>query len=113
MSARWTDEGRQQGGVPRDGSGNRIPREKLTWKDSNNRKIPFYDEKGTTNLTYNHEQSVVEHWNELGNNQSRAERNDFYIKPDNLTPMSRSRNSTEGVRLGVNYQQETGSNYSP
>ncbi|MDB5902551.1 MAG: hypothetical protein JWM26_1429 [Betaproteobacteria bacterium] len=112
MTANWTDEGRAQGGAPRDSNGNRIPRDQLTWRDADDNPIPYYDENGNTNLTYNHDTPVVEHWNGEGKNLSAAERTDWYNNPDNLTPMSRSQNSSEGARLGQTFDQDPGPDYS-
>jgi len=65
-------------------------------------------------LTYDHDPAVVEHWNEHGgNNMSREQRADYYNNPDNLTPMSRSQNSSEGAKIGKTYDQQTGPDYSP
>jgi len=120
MAARWTDEGRAQGGPPVDADGNRIPRDELTWRDADGEEIPFYDENGKTNLTYDHDTPVVEHWNgaddalsdaPAGKDMSRADRADAFNDPDNLTPMSRSDNSAKGGN-GQTYGQETGPNYS-
>jgi len=110
MAARHTDEGIAQGRAPVDADGNRIPREDLTWRDANGNVIPFHDENGNTNLTYDHDKPVVEHWNEGGNNMSREERADAFNNPDNLTPMSRSENSSKGGN-GQTYRQDTGPDY--
>jgi hypothetical protein len=107
MAARYTDEGQAQGGVPRDAAGNRIPRDQLTWRDERGRVIP-YDQ-----LTYDHHTPVVEHWNTEGHNTSRSDRNDWYNDPDNLRPMSRSQNSSEGGAMTERYRQDTGEDYSP
>lgn len=111
MAARHTDEGRAQGGVPVDASGDPIPHDQLTWRDADGNQIPYHDADGNTNLTYDHNTSCVEMFNDgatvtrpdgttetypPGNNTDRATRNDFYNDPDNLTPMSRSDNSSKG-----------------
>jgi hypothetical protein len=113
MAAQWTDEGQANGGPPVDANGNRIPRDQLTWRDADGNPVPYYDQNGKTNLTYDHDPPVVDHWNNGGgNNMSRQDRADYYNDPDNLTPMSRSQNSSDGARIGQTYGQDTGPNYS-
>ena len=51
-------------------------------------------------LTLDHKTPVVEHWNETGRNSSREVRNDWYNDLDNLQPRLRSRNSSDGGKLG-------------
>jgi RHS repeat-associated protein len=63
-------------------------------------------------VSIEHQRPVVDHWNEEGYNQSRPERADWYNDTDNLTVMSKSRNSSEGARLGRTYRQDTGPDYS-
>ncbi|SOD67250.1 RHS repeat-associated core domain-containing protein, partial [Streptomyces zhaozhouensis] len=106
MAARWTDEGRAAGNqTPVDASGNRIPRDQLTWRDRRGRVVP------TDELTYEHREPVVEHWNREGYNTDRATRNDFYNDVDNLEPMTRSQNSRGGANLNTTYRQDVGPNY--
>jgi len=107
MAARYTDEGRAQGGVPRDANGDRIPRDQLTWRDAQGRRVP-YDQ-----LTYEHRTPVVEHWNSEGHNASQAARNDWYNDPRNLVPMTRSQNSSGGGSMTERYRQDTGTGYQP
>ena len=64
MATRYTTEGQERGGVPVDENGNRIPRDQLNWVDENNRPIDYYDENGKTNLTYDHENSCADMWND-------------------------------------------------
>jgi len=89
-----------------DADGERIPRSALTWRDESGEEIPF-DE-----LTYDHDPMVVEHWNTVGYNSSRAVRNDFYSSTEGMTAMSRSQNSSLGASSGLRYRQDVGSNYS-
>jgi hypothetical protein len=112
MAAAHTDEGRALGGVPVDAQGNPIPHDQLTWRDADGNHIPYYDADGNTNVTYDHQTSCVDMFNNgatvtnpetgevtnypPGNNTDRATRNDFYNDPNNLTPMSRSDNSSKG-----------------
>ncbi|GAA3851275.1 hypothetical protein GCM10022227_05630 [Streptomyces sedi] len=62
-------------------------------------------------LTYEHREPVVEHWNREGYNTDRATRNDFYNDVDNLEPMTRSQNSRGGANLSTTYRQDVGPNY--
>ena len=62
-------------------------------------------------VTIEHIESVSEHWNEEGHNQSRAERNDWYNELKNLDILSREENSREGAKK-PQFKQETGCNYS-
>ncbi|MFF2926907.1 DUF6531 domain-containing protein [Streptomyces celluloflavus] len=110
MAAQWTDEGLAQGGTPvyQSGSdaGMRIPRNELTWRNSDGDIVP------SDELTYEHLNPVVQHWNSTGYDSDRTTRNDFYNDVDHMEPMSRSENSSGGARMGVNYRQDTGPNYS-
>jgi len=127
MAARHTDEGRAQGGVPVDKDGNKIPRDQLTWRDENGNQIPFHDENGNTNLTYDHQTSAVQMFNDgatvqnpngttttypPGRDSPRDQRNDFYNDPNNLRPMSRSDNSSKGGGGQTYNDQPPGPNYS-
>lgn len=65
-------------------------------------------------LTIEHNKPVVEHWNEVGYNSTRAERNDFYNDTGNTSLKLRSANSSEGAKMGasgVRYRQDVGPNY--
>ena len=65
-------------------------------------------------LTIEHNKPVVEHWNEVGYNSTRAERNDFYNDTGNMSLKLRSANSSEGAKMGasgVRYRQDVGPNY--
>ncbi|MDT0268053.1 RHS repeat-associated core domain-containing protein [Streptomyces sp. DSM 44915] len=106
MARIWTDEGRAQNAVPVDANGNRIPRNQLTWRDANNRIVP------TADLTYEHRNSVVNHWNTVGHDSNRTTRNNYYNDVNNLEPMARSPNSSGGANMTVNYTQNVGPNYS-
>jgi hypothetical protein len=122
MVAKGTDEGKDPAangytmtpeGVLVDSSGNRVPRDSLTWRDEDGTEIDFYDENGKTNLTYDHHPPVVQHWIEHGHNQTYQERRDWYNKTDDMTPMSRSDNSRHGASLEERYSQATpGENYT-
>jgi len=106
MVRNWTDEGLAQGThAPVDAAGNPIPRHQLTWRDSTGQVVP------NGQLTYEHLDPVVNHWNTTGYNTDRASRNDYYNDPANLEPMTRSQNSSGGARLGQTYRQDVGSNY--
>jgi RHS repeat-associated protein len=127
MAAAHTDEGRAQGGVPVDEHGNPIPHDQLTWRDANGNVIPYHDDEGNTNLTYDHKTSCVDMHNNgatvtdpntgqtttypPGNNTDRATRNDFYNDPNNLQPMSRSDNSSKGGGGQTYNDQPTGPDY--
>ena len=109
MAARYTDQGRAQGGVPVDRHGNKIPHDQLTWRDERGRRIPYDD------LTYDHRPPVAQHWNDGGNNTGRAGRADWYNDPAHLRPMRGSGpdgNFAEGARSGLRYSQDVGPNYS-
>jgi hypothetical protein len=112
MAANFTDEGVAQGGVPVDANGVRIPRDQLTWRDPLGNEIPFYDANGKVNLTYEHLDPVVDHWNSTGYNTNRPARNDWYNDPNNLEPMTRAQNSSGGGQMTSQYRQDVGSNYS-
>jgi hypothetical protein len=67
-------------------------------------------------LTIEHNQAVVEFWNETGYNTSRAVRNDFYNNTDNMSLLLKSTNSSNGGIMssqGIRYRQDIGPNYSP
>ena len=106
MATHWTDEGRAAGGVPRDASGVRIPHDQLTWRDANERVIPYYDSNGRTNLTYEHVPPVAQHWLEEGYDMTDAERADWYNQTDEMEAMGRSENSSGGGRMSERYAQQ-------
>ncbi|WP_285691530.1 GH-E family nuclease [Actinoplanes sp. NBRC 103695] len=107
MTTRYTEEGQVAGGPPRDpATGERIPRDQLTWYDSRGRPVP------ADQLTYEHHRPVVQHWNDEGRFTSRSERNDWYNDPSNLSPMSRPDNSRGGSLMQDRYIQDTGPGYS-
>lgn len=109
MAAKWTVEGRTQGGVPVDENGVKIPRDELTWMDRDGEVIPFYDAEGHTNLTYEHVPPVVQHWLEEGYNMTDEERKQWYNKTDDMEAMSRSKNSSGGGKEEGRYaKQEPG-----
>lgn len=59
-------------------------------------------------------ESVVEHWKEVGHNSNRAVRSDFYNNTQNMSLKLRSANSLEGDKMGasgIRYRQDVGSNY--
>ncbi|MBD0710629.1 MULTISPECIES: RHS repeat-associated core domain-containing protein [unclassified Streptomyces] len=75
----------------------------------------WLDETGSIiqgNVTYDHISPVVDHWNSIGYNSSRAVRNDYYNDVSNLRPMSGSLNSSLGGSMTQRYRQITGPNYS-
>jgi RHS repeat-associated protein len=128
MAMRHTDEGRAQGRPPVDANGDPIPHDQLTWRDSDDNHIPYHDDEGQTNLTYDHQTSCVDMYNDgatvtnpttgetttypPGRDTDRATRNDFYNDPNNLTPMSRSDNSRKGGGGQTYNSQPPGPNYS-
>jgi RHS repeat-associated protein len=105
MAKRWTDEGRAQGRTPVDSKGKKIPRDKLTWRDGDDKIVP------NDELTYDHQPGVSEHWNQTGYNTGRKERNDYFNDVDKLTPMRRGPNSSDGSKK-PRYRQDVGPNYS-
>ncbi|MCO4697780.1 hypothetical protein LRR80_03848 [Streptomyces sp. RO-S4] len=116
MTKNWTLEGAQQDQRPLDKHGNKIPRDQLTWFDSNGDIIwdpkkpgskPFHE-----TVTYEHKEAVVDHWNREGRNTDRAARNDFYNDPANMEAMDKAKNSSGGAMMEARYSQETGPNYS-
>lgn len=137
MAARHTDEGEALGyQTPRDANGRPIPHDQLTWRDSQGREIDYYAPNGSTNLTYDHQTSCVDMYNNgatttdpntgatttypPGRDTNRDTRNDFYNDPNNLQPMSRPDNSGKGGGTapgGTERQtyndQPTGPNYEP
>jgi RHS repeat-associated protein len=107
MAAKWTDEGRLQGGVPRDPvTGEKIPHDQLTWRDANGRTIPYYDAEGHTNLTYEHVPPVVQHWIEEGYNMTDEERAKWYNTTDDMEAMGRSENSSGGGKMTERYAHQ-------
>ncbi|MFF8230523.1 RHS repeat-associated core domain-containing protein [Streptomyces caelestis] len=116
MAKNWTLEGVQQGERPLDSNGKKIPRDQLTWFDSNGDVIwdptnpgakPFHE-----TVTYEHREAVVDHWNREGRFTDRVTRNDFYNDPDNMEAMDKRKNSRGGAMMEARYSQETGPNYS-
>ncbi|CAM5472728.1 hypothetical protein SALBM217S_10050 [Streptomyces griseoloalbus] len=100
MTKNWTLEGAHQGQRPLDKHGNKIPRDQLTWFDSNGDIIwdpsnpgskPFHE-----TVTYEHKEAVVDHWNREGRNTDRAARNDFYNDPANMEAMDKAKNVERG-----------------
>ena len=63
-------------------------------------------------VTIEHIEMVVDHWNTEGFDMSRKERFDWYNNIENLTVKPRSVNSSEGAASGKTYRQDTGPNYS-
>jgi hypothetical protein len=106
----WTSaaqgQGRAAGAWPRDPvTGTKLPRKSLTWRDID-------DEIIEGQVTYDHKPFVVDHWNDVGRFQSRAERRAWFDNPDHLTPMALIPNSREGALHDADMKQETGPNYS-
>lgn len=111
MVIKWTDQGRKLGAWPTDSKGNRIPKEKLTWRDANGKKLKI----GTANkdtLTYDHQPKVVDHWNAAGKNTDKATRAAWFDDPDHLTPMLKGPNSSDGAKTDSTYSQDLGDDYS-
>lgn len=106
MARNWTDEGVAQGQAPVDANGVRIPRDQLHWFDGDGNPVP------ADQLTYEHLDPVVEHWNSTGYNTGRAARNDWYNDPNNMEPMTRGQNSSGGGQMTSRYRQDVGPNYS-
>ncbi|MET8449862.1 RHS repeat-associated core domain-containing protein [Streptomyces sp. NPDC005209] len=116
MAKKWTLEGVTQDRTPLDKSGNKIPRDKLTWFDSKGDIIwdpknpgskPFHE-----TVTYEHKQPVVDHWNTTGYDSDRAARNDFYNDANKMEAMHKSENSRGGALMEARYRQDVGDNYS-
>ena len=59
-------------------------------------------------VTIEHLQSVAEHWNNEGYNQTRKERADWYNNVDNLSVLPRSVNSSRGALNGQTMRQDVG-----
>lgn len=115
MAKKWTKEGRDPAqrkdadGWPLDSSGNKIPRDNLTWYDKRGRKVQ-------PPVTYDHDPAIVEHWNKTGSNSDRATRNTYYDNHQIMEPMNGPLNSSKGAKLqgsGVGFTQNTGPNYRP
>ncbi|MFD0967365.1 hypothetical protein [Plantactinospora endophytica] len=109
MARRYTVEGAAAGEWPRSPTGERIPRDQLTWLDDNGEVIDVPD---GDEITYEHNKPVVQDWNDNGRFNTRQYRNDWYNNVDNLQPMLRSENSRGGATLGLRYEQETGGGYT-
>jgi RHS repeat-associated protein len=96
-------------GWPVDASGNRIPRDNLTWMDGNGNVLNHGAEGG---ITYDHEPPVVQHWIKEGHDQSYAAREAWYNKTDGMTPMTRKENGRKGAREEGRYATKSpGPNY--
>ena len=66
-------------------------------------------------LTIEHIRPVVDHWNEIGYNVTKAVRNDFFNDVSNMSIRLRSANSADGGHMaanGVRYRQDVGPDYS-
>ncbi|MFD4477473.1 DUF6531 domain-containing protein [Streptomyces sp. NPDC058471] len=105
MVTRFTDEGRAAGGWPLNASGERIPRNELTWRNNADEIIP------SDVLTYDHNPRVVEHWNQTGHDSDYATREAWYNDTTDMEPMTRADNGRDGQRA-PRYRQDTGPNYS-
>jgi len=107
MTTNYTEEGIAAGGVPRDPTtGERIPRDQLTWIDKYGNPLPHDD------FSLEHEYSVAEHWEVEGHDMDRPGRADWYNDTSNLGPMSRRQNSSEGAQSEFGFDQLPGDNYS-
>lgn len=116
MATKWTDQGKLQGGVPRNPDGTRTPHDQLTWRDAKGREIPYYTRDGQRNLDFDHNPTTANHWNRLGgNNMGQAGRNAFHDNPDHLTPSNGfgvGGNRSAGARMRDHFRQDTGPDYS-
>lgn len=121
MALNHTDEGKSgkikiENGQLVDSNGKPVSPDSLTWRDSNGKKIDYYgySQNGTkiTNLTYEHKNAVVDHWNSTGYNSNRNTRNDFYNDWKHMEAMGRSDNSSGGGSMTSKYRQDVGANYS-
>lgn len=134
MVQRWTDQGRNpeqygyhmdENGTLRDANGDRVPRDQLTWKDKDGNPVEYYSKnpdgsirtdrlgKPIVNLTYDHKPSIVEHWINHGHDQSAGDRAKYYDDPNNMTPMGRGPNGSDGATNGMSFSDaEPGDNHS-
>ncbi|HEU5331419.1 MAG TPA: DUF6531 domain-containing protein [Actinocrinis sp.] len=94
VEARDPAQAKDAAGWPVDSSGERIPRENLTWMDGEGNELDLAAGGG---LTYDHEPPVVQHWIDEGHNQSYAQREAWYNKTDGMTPMTRAENGRKGA----------------
>ncbi|BDI29293.1 type IV secretion protein Rhs [Capsulimonas corticalis] len=63
-------------------------------------------------ITIDHKEPVVKHWNRIGYNQTAAQRRAWYNDTNNLTVKPWSENSRSGARLRIKYRQDVGPNYT-
>ncbi|WP_452228999.1 RHS repeat domain-containing protein, partial [Lacinutrix sp. MEBiC02404] len=63
-------------------------------------------------VSIEHKEPVVAHWNSRGRNQTKAQRNRWYNKKSNLTVKEIGPNKSEGGANKMNFNQNTGKNYS-
>jgi len=71
--------------------------------------------RDSPDLTIEHMQPVVVHWNTIGHDATRTTRLDFYNDTSKMTLRLRSANSSGGgimAAQGIRYRQDVGSNYS-
>ncbi|MEV0649378.1 hypothetical protein AB0I28_29390 [Phytomonospora sp. NPDC050363] len=113
MAQKWSKEGRDPAhskdtdGWPLDSSGNKIPRDDLTWYDKRGRKVQ-------PPVTYDHDPAVVEHWNDKGYKIPRTERAAYYDNPNVMEPMNGPVNSAKGAKMqaqGHTFRQDTTGRY--
>jgi RHS repeat-associated protein len=100
------------------GAGAPLAREQMTWRDSRDQEIEFYqrDANGRiqrdrlgrpiTNLTYDHTPELVGRYNSGEHALSQRDRNESFNDTSRLVPMTRSENSRRGGS-GQTYQQHT------
>jgi hypothetical protein len=62
-------------------------------------------------VTLDHIEPVVEHWNTRGYNMTRAERTRWFNEPENLRVAPQPRNSAEGAMMPT-YRQDVGTGYT-
>jgi hypothetical protein len=62
-------------------------------------------------ITIEHTEMVVDHWNRIGHNQTAAERRAWYEDERNLTVKRAGPNKAEGASSGKTFRQDTGQRY--
>ncbi|RJQ77799.1 type IV secretion protein Rhs [Pseudonocardiaceae bacterium YIM PH 21723] len=95
LAKKYTVEG--QGNPQFDFSGYKEPKDwkKLNWLDKQGNPI--------TNLTFEHQTAVVDHWNSEGYKQDYPDRVDFYNDTSHMEAMEKSKNSSGGGKMTAKY----------
>lgn len=106
MAEAWTTEGQADPGSVATLAKTSAGRKSLHWVDAQGAPI------APGELTYEHTEAVVDHWNKKGRFQDRGERADFYNDTSHMEAMSRSQNSSEGAQMTARYSQSTGNGYA-